>query len=34
MSSVNIAKVVGKVYKSFWIFKGRYRCLNGGRGSK
>lgn len=34
MSSVNIAQVVGKGYKSFWNFKGRYRCLKGGRGSK
>lgn len=27
-------EIVGGGYKSFWNFKGRYRCLKGGRGSK
>lgn len=31
---VNIAKKIGKGYKKFWNFKGRYRVVKGGRGSK
>lgn len=31
---VNLSKVVGKGYKEFWNFKGRYRVVKGGRGSK
>jgi len=31
---VNIARIVGKGYKSFWDYKGRYRVVKGGRGSK
>lgn len=31
---VNIAKVVGKGYKAFFNFKGRYIAVKGGRGSK
>lgn len=31
---INIAKKIGKGYKTFWNFKGRYRVIKGGRGSK
>ena len=31
---INIAKKVGKGYKEFWYFKGRYRVVKGSRGSK
>ena len=31
---VNIAEKVGKGYGTFWRFKGRYRIVKGGRGSK
>ena len=31
---INIAKKVGKGYKEFWNFKGRYRVVKGSRGSK
>ena len=31
---VNIGETVGKNYKEFWNFKGRYRVVKGGRGSK
>ena len=31
---VSIKEVVGKNYKEFWHFKGRYRVVKGGRGSK
>lgn len=34
MAVVNIAKVVGRGYKRFWEFKGRYRIAKGGRASK
>lgn len=34
MATINIAEVVGRGYAKFWNFKGRYRCLKGGRGSK
>lgn len=30
----SLPKLIGKGYKQFWEFKGRYRCLKGGRGSK
>lgn len=30
----NLPKLVGKGYKTFWEFKGRYRVVKGGRGSK
>ena len=31
---INISKKVGRGYKSFWNFKGRYRVVKGSRGSK
>ena len=31
---INIADKIGKGYKTFWNFKGRYRVVKGGRGSK
>ncbi|MGL4875167.1 MAG: PBSX family phage terminase large subunit [Clostridium sp.] len=31
---INIAKKIGKGYKKFWNFKGRYRVCKGSRGSK
>lgn len=31
---INIAKKIGKGYKTFWNFKGRYRVVKGSRGSK
>ena len=31
---INIASKVGKGYKEFWNFKGRYRVVKGSRGSK
>ena len=31
---INIAKLVGKGYKKFWNYKGRYRVVKGSRGSK
>lgn len=31
---INLKEIVGKGYKQFWNFKGRYRCVKGGRGSK
>lgn len=31
---VNIAEKIGKGYKTFWNFKGRYRIVKGGRASK
>lgn len=34
VSNINLSKVVGKGYKSFWECKKRYRVLKGGRGSK
>lgn len=30
----NLKEIVGKGYKTFWNFKGRYRVVKGGRGSK
>ena len=32
--NINLASIVGKGYKQFWNFKGRYRCCKGSRGSK
>lgn len=34
MSETDIGRIVGKNYKEFWHFKGRYRVVKGGRGSK
>lgn len=31
---INIAKKIGKGYKTFWNYKGRYRVVKGSRGSK
>lgn len=31
---VNLPEKIGKGYKTFWNFKGRYRVVKGGRGSK
>lgn len=31
---VSLKEVVGKGYKDFWSYKGRYRVVKGGRGSK
>lgn len=31
---INLPHVIGKGYASFWNFKGRYRVVKGGRGSK
>lgn len=31
---VNLSEVVGGGYKTFWNYKGRYRVVKGGRGSK
>ncbi|MEQ4486718.1 PBSX family phage terminase large subunit [Cohnella silvisoli] len=31
---ISLQEVVGKGYKDFWNFKGRYRVVKGGRGSK
>ena len=31
---VNLPDTVGKGYATFWHYKGRYRILKGGRGSK
>lgn len=31
---VNLAKIIGKGYKTFWDFKGRYRVVKGSRASK
>ncbi|WP_413926856.1 PBSX family phage terminase large subunit, partial [Clostridioides sp. ZZV15-6598] len=34
IKKVNIAKLVGKGYKDYWRFKGRYRVCKGSRASK
>ena len=34
MSRVSLKQVVGGGYKDFWNYKGRYRVVKGGRGSK
>lgn len=31
---VSLKKIVGGGYKDYWNYKGRYRCVKGGRGSK
>ena len=31
---IDISKKIGKGYKTFWNFKGRYRVVKGGRASK
>lgn len=33
-AKINLPKLIGKGYKQFWNFRGRYRLLKGGRGSK
>lgn len=33
-TNINLKKIVGKGYDDFWKFKGRYRVVKGGRGSK
>lgn len=34
INKIKLPEVVGKGYKTFWNFKGRYRVVKGGRGSK
>ena len=34
MLKINIPQVVGRGYGDFWRYKGRYRVVKGGRGSK
>lgn len=34
VANINLKKIVGKGYDDFWKFKGRYRVVKGGRGSK
>ena len=34
MEAVSIRNIVGGGYEEFWNFKGRYRLVKGGRGSK
>lgn len=34
INKIRLPEVVGKGYKTFWNFKGRYRVVKGGRGSK
>lgn len=34
MSKIYLPEIIGKGYGEFWNFKGRYRVLKGGRGSK
>lgn len=31
---ISLQETVGKGYAKFWHFKGRYRVVKGGRGSK
>ena len=33
-STISLPKIIGKGYGKFWKFKGRYRVVKGGRGSK
>lgn len=33
-TNINLKKIVGKGYEDFWKFRGRYRVVKGGRGSK
>ena len=34
VNKINLPKIVGKGYKDFWEFKGRYRVCKGSRASK
>ena len=34
INKINLPDIVGGGYRAFWNFRGRYRCLKGGRGSK
>ena len=34
VNQIHLPEIVGKGYKTFWNFKGRYRVVKGGRGSK
>ncbi len=34
MKTINLNEVVGKGYREFWHFKGRYRVVKGSRASK
>lgn len=34
MTNISLKQVVGKGYREYWNYKGRYRVLKGGRGSK
>ncbi len=34
LNKIKLPEIVGKGYKTFWNFKGRYRVVKGGRGSK
>lgn len=34
VNKIHLPEIVGKGYKTFWNFKGRYRVVKGGRGSK
>ena len=31
---MKVSEIIGKNQNDFWNFKGRYRCVKGGRGSK
>ena len=31
---INLPQIIGKGYKSFWNFKGRYKVVKGSRASK
>ena len=33
-NTIKMGELIGKGYKEFWNFKGRYRVVKGGRGSK
>lgn len=33
-TKINLPEIIGKGYGKFWNFKGRYRIVKGGRGSK
>ncbi len=34
MNSISLREIIGGAYEEFWNFKGRYRVVKGGRGSK
>lgn len=34
MTNVSLKSIIGKGYREYWRFKGRYRVVKGGRGSK